>query len=616
MSGLLHPAFLWLAALAVPLIALYLLKARRERRTVSAVWLWEEARRDLEARVRLSKLRRDWLLWLQLLVLALLVLAAAGPYRQLVLGAGGDTAVVVDASASMLAGARPAELEATLRRLVDGLGPGDRMALVRAATRAEVLAPLGHDRRALMSALERARPAPVAAELTPAVELAASLVGEKGTVVVVTDASGVAPAVRADERLRVLRLGDAAGEALDNVGIVSLGVRATDSSASDHEVFVRLANASLGAARGTLLLRVDGDVRDAVELEVGPAAEVGRTLRLPGVAAAGAGVENTLVEVVWRGEGDALAVDDRAYWVLRPEAGRRFRVEGPADPYLLRALAAIAESGSGWRRAAAGETADVEVLVATSPADAGAPFLAVDPPEGRLEEIAGSAVLSWEKTHPALRFVDLRSVRLGRIHRRQRPAGARVLAESGAGPLILEGAHRGRRYLMWAFDPMETDLPVRVAYPLLVRHALEYLAPTGGDLAGGRATGAPPPMPWDGGAEAGAVTLTSPSGRVTPLAPSGGSLRLPALEEAGVWKLAGGGRELRFATSLLDSGESDLSARRAGAGSGPSGAGEAAGGARDARPRDALRGLWRPLVLAALVLLLVEALAFHRRWTL
>ncbi len=606
MFNLLHPGFLWLAALAVPLVVLYLLKARRRPHTLTALWLWREAQQELEARVPFRRLRRDWLLWLQLLILALLVLAAAGPYRR-ALGGGGDVAVVVDASASMLAGDRPAQLARALGGLIDGLGASDRMALVRAASRPEVLAPLGSDRRGLLAAAARACPGSAPAELAPAVELAESLAGAGGTVVVITDPAGEVPA--AAGRLQVVRVGEAAG----NVGIVALGVRPSDASGRDHQVFVRLKNASRSPAAGTLRLRADGGIRDAAELELAAGEEAGYTLRLVGPAAAA-------IEVEWRGVGDALAADDRAYWLLEPAPERRYRLRAGAGPFLRRAL----EATSGWRPAAAGEAADLEILMGAAPADQGPPFLWIDPPAGG--EAAGAAVLRWDKTHPALRFVDLRALRLARVPRLARPPGARVLAESTAGPLVLEGSHRQRRYLLWAFDPMDTDLPLRVAWPLMVRHALEHLAPAGGPLDGGVATGAaiaalpvPWPSPEDETATTGAVTpeggnrkvvLTSPSGAEVPLVPRDGALRLPPLEETGVWRLSGAGLEVRFAASLLDAGESDLTASSPGAAV-PSG---------DAVPavatRSALRGLWRPLILAALVLLLLEAAAFHRRWRL
>ena len=71
--GFLLPTMLWLGALAVPLIALYILKVRRHDETVSSTWLWETSLREVEAQIPFRRLRRDWLLLLQLLILAFLV---------------------------------------------------------------------------------------------------------------------------------------------------------------------------------------------------------------------------------------------------------------------------------------------------------------------------------------------------------------------------------------------------------------------------------------------------------------------------------------------------------------------------------------------------------------
>ena len=43
------PAHLWLLGLLVPLVLLYVLRIRREKRTVPSTWLWRSAERDLLA---------------------------------------------------------------------------------------------------------------------------------------------------------------------------------------------------------------------------------------------------------------------------------------------------------------------------------------------------------------------------------------------------------------------------------------------------------------------------------------------------------------------------------------------------------------------------------------
>ncbi len=54
--SLLAPKGLWLLALLVPLIALYILKVRRKRLRVGSTWLWASAQRDLLAKSPFKKL--------------------------------------------------------------------------------------------------------------------------------------------------------------------------------------------------------------------------------------------------------------------------------------------------------------------------------------------------------------------------------------------------------------------------------------------------------------------------------------------------------------------------------------------------------------------------------
>src|SRR5215510_12663092 len=83
------------------IVAMYLLKLRREERSISSTFLWQQMVRDVEANAPWQRLRRNWLLLLQLLLLALLVLALARPFF-LANGINGhNLIVIVDRSASM-----------------------------------------------------------------------------------------------------------------------------------------------------------------------------------------------------------------------------------------------------------------------------------------------------------------------------------------------------------------------------------------------------------------------------------------------------------------------------------------------------------------------------------
>ncbi len=62
------------------IVTMYLLRLRREERTVSSTFLWSQLVRDVEANAPWQRLRHNWLLWLQLLIALLLAFALARPF--------------------------------------------------------------------------------------------------------------------------------------------------------------------------------------------------------------------------------------------------------------------------------------------------------------------------------------------------------------------------------------------------------------------------------------------------------------------------------------------------------------------------------------------------------
>src|SRR5882672_4248229 len=90
------------AAIAVPaLLVLYFLKLRRREMEVSSTLLWTKAIQDLQVNAPFQKLRRNLLLILQLLLLALLCLALSRPVSNYTPGAGKTSIILIDRSASM-----------------------------------------------------------------------------------------------------------------------------------------------------------------------------------------------------------------------------------------------------------------------------------------------------------------------------------------------------------------------------------------------------------------------------------------------------------------------------------------------------------------------------------
>ena len=91
-----------LGLLFVPaVIAMYLLKLRRDEAVVPSTLLWTRLVADVEANAPWQKLRRSLLLLLQILLVIILAALAARPFLERPAGLARDIVLVVDTSASM-----------------------------------------------------------------------------------------------------------------------------------------------------------------------------------------------------------------------------------------------------------------------------------------------------------------------------------------------------------------------------------------------------------------------------------------------------------------------------------------------------------------------------------
>lgn len=92
---------LFLLLLIPVIILMYLLKQRAQQRPVSSLFLWHEMYQNAEANTPWEKLKKNWLLILQIITLLILIFAVCSPYF-LKGGVGADHAVIViDNSAGM-----------------------------------------------------------------------------------------------------------------------------------------------------------------------------------------------------------------------------------------------------------------------------------------------------------------------------------------------------------------------------------------------------------------------------------------------------------------------------------------------------------------------------------
>ena len=225
-------------------VAMYLLKLRRDESVVPSTLLWQRLVADVEANAPWQRLRRSLLLLLQLLLVLLLAALAARPFLERPAGLAQDLVLVMDTSASMgatdvvpdrLSVAKAAALDA-----LHELPSGAKVSVVAAGRTARVVVNATTDLGRVRAAIGELSVQAASGDLGDALNLADALAARSGDaeILVATDAAlAVVPTSRLEHKVVVLPV----GRDRRNQAIVALAVRQAASGVT-RSVFVSVAN--------------------------------------------------------------------------------------------------------------------------------------------------------------------------------------------------------------------------------------------------------------------------------------------------------------------------------------------------------------------------------------
>jgi hypothetical protein len=621
-------SFVQLAALfgaaGFGVLVLYILKLRRRVAAVPFSPLWERILRDKEATTLFSKLKRLASLLLQLALLALLVLALGDPRAAESLLAGRTVVVLVDASASMqatdVAPNRLAAAKAEVRTLVRGLGGADRMLLAQMDAMVTPLGPLTSDTSALERELDSIHATDTRADFARALRFATDVLrgSGRGEIVVVSDgaleeasdASG--PVHLGNAKLSYVKVGREAS----NVGVTQFSVRRYPLDKSRYEVMLELTNTGPDLEEVELQLLGDGALVDLTKLRLRSGE------RLPRFYPQLSGASRTLEAKIARVDGthDDLPADDHAYALLPERRRARVLVVSEGDTYLDAALLldeyldVTDVNLKGYAGAIAKGPWDVVIFDRVTPADMPhANALYLDPrgpgaPVTVERELKQPSFDKIERKHPVVRFLALDDVNVALGHKLVPQSGDKVLgaADRGASPILVAGARGGHRFVALGFDVRDSDLPLRVAWPLFILDCIDWFTNEDTQYLSSLRTGDVWRLPVD--ATVAQASVKRPDGVVQRVPVHEGRAVLLG-EQSGFYELTAGGETTTFAANLLDVSESTIMPQDSVVVAGTQ-AGPVEGFHSGIR-----REIWIYLLLAAALLSALEWATYHRRVT-
>jgi hypothetical protein len=515
---LLNPAALLFAVLAPVIILLYLLKLRRLPAKVSTLMFWQRVTADHRRRALFQRLRQLLSLLLHLLIFSLLLLALARPELRSFRGEAANlsTVLILDCRARMQAREPGGETRfAQARRIAESYlrraSPGQPVALLAAGSAPKVLVGLTGEEKALLNGLDAASAADAGGRIEEALALADELLaarpGNRRVIVVSDRAPEPSPAPPRDAAAPEVVLRLVGGAPRENVGITRLTARALPNSPQTDEIFVEIENFGRQRQSGSVELSFEGQILDVKPFDLAPGE---RRADIYPALAAGTGLANargwlTAHLDLANKTDDALPLDDDAYAVIPPPRPLRALLVTKGNWFLENLLKAddrlqfdqLAPDGFDPTQAAG---FDAVILDDWLPPGFDAPdrlppgrflFLRRTPFDAPGETpLDRPTVTDTDAAHPLLRLVNLRDVTFLRAtplalpEAMTTPGGWRLAAPVRAfdralavtGERSAENGGPPARLAALAFGAADSDMPLRVAFPLFIHNTLDWLA--------------------------------------------------------------------------------------------------------------------------------------------
>jgi hypothetical protein len=500
-----NPAGLWLLAALPVIVALWLLRPRRPRLRIPSVLLWPNSPAERRSASPWQRLRQHPLLWLQLLIAAILALAAAQPFLPSE-AANQRVIALLDASGSMRAtDVSPSRWDAARAAVVNlarGLGPDQTLSVLRLDDQPRVLLADTRDPSAVQAALAAESPTYGPIDAATSLSLATGLArGAPSEWVLVGDGQfpdvPLGVGMPSGTRFRFVSIDNPSA---GNVALTSLSLRAAGNSLAGQ---IGIDNQSDVEASGSVeLASMTGEVGGEGAVVATRAWSAGPR-RATYVSwddiPAGASWFSARLRDVSPADANALPNDDQA-WAIAPapeasDTQQRALLVTSGNTFLERALAVDSNlrtfkvAPADWPNllSQGGATAYPLVVLDRQPREAA-------PPRGSALYVGGWAASDQSQTfqprliapvpdHPLLRNVDWSEVRVGQAARLSADAlnGWQTVVDSDGGPLLLTRSVRDndqvRREALLTFELGESDLPLRSAFPVLMANLLDWLAP-------------------------------------------------------------------------------------------------------------------------------------------
>lgn len=561
---------------AAALTVLYVLKLRKRRIEVPFSPLWQQILADQKQQSDLWRRLKRFFSWLlHILMAALLAFALADPHLENEVVEGRHILLLVDSSASMAAtdvsgGANRLDVaKKKAREILETMGPDDRVMLVNFNNQVQPLSPFVAEPSILEQPLRDIQPSATGTNYQQAITFAADSLRDEASaeLVVITDGAGLEipetiSNVDFGENTTVRHL--KVGESKGNLAITAFNVRRYLANKLDFELFLKIKSYFDRPVTAEVQIYANGSLVDTKPVSLAPG-EVYQKF-YPSQAVAGENLE-ARIKLTTADARDVFPLDDRAYALL-PEVTRS-KIEVVTDgnlylegPLLLNPnLEVVKVAPEDWTPNPAEYDATFFDRF-TPPAPERGNYFYIDPsgddsPWEDRGVLNDPIITRVKKTHPLMRWITFADVNIGTARKLKTTKDDDVVASSALGtPILLTRPGDDLKLAALSFDVRNSDLPLRVAFPVMLLNLIDWFNADENSLVESYKTGDTwsIPVPLD----TGEVTVTNPRGETTKVPVYEGSAVVYG-DVTGFYTIRTGTEEIRVPGNLVNTTESEIS---------------------------------------------------------
>ena len=561
-----NPLGFLLLGLIPVLIVIHSLKPKAKRVYTTTLFLWREVIQEESIRFRIRRFINNLPLLLQILIITISALALSQPAIDYKTSQFGNLILVIDTSASMKTksgnGMRFDQAREKALELVGELSKDSRMAVISAGYTPELITGFVSDQVLLSEKINKLQPSDAPGRLEKALYLAVSFLDPERDdwIFVITDGAGDTFETIKEFHPNLKPIWVDGGER--NIGITKFVFRQEFYQRSRVEILLEIRNFDDKPVLCPVHLAVDDEV--LLDETIGFEAWEKKTLMVPFLGLT-TGVAQATLRV-----SDDFEVDNQAYVVLNQSRETWIQLVTRGNYYLEKLLSIypnyrvnlVQEIIPGsWEDQI--HQNEIIILDRISPPSLGkGNFLLInsfspDLPITKTGELKRPRVKNWNRKHPLMANLDLSGLNIEYASRIEQGAGVESVVDSTKSGLIAAYQNKDLKAVFVGFDMNRSDLPLRVAFPVLMSNIFNWLNPNSLDFTTSQVQ-ASTGMRLDLRPQTTAFSIRTPLGEREDIVPGTVPYIYTLTNNIGVYRVVEGHKKYKFAVNLVNEQESDI----------------------------------------------------------